>query len=184
LTAMMGNGNMTLKLPTSRQMQWNSNQRPPSVVNGNDTLMNQNLQLAAAMNGGNAMSVTNGMNGMNNLAAMNAMNAAMTQMNGMNGVVLSQGQNGHAHMSPPNRHAHAQSPPNSVVGGHNHTSPSHAHQLLAQSLSPHGGVMGGSPSQVHLTPPRNMQTPISGPQPSPLMQHQHVVGSINQGQGF
>jgi len=185
LTAMMGNGNMALKLPTSRSMQWSANQRPQNMTNGNDALLNQNLQLTA-MNGGNAMPVANGMNGMagmngmNNLAAMNAMNAAMTQLNG---VVHSQSTNGHGHMSPPNRHAQAQSPPNSVVVGHNHTSPAHAHQLLAQSLSPHAGGMVGSPSQVHLTPPRNMQTPIPGPQPSPLMQHQHV-GSINQGQGF
>ncbi|KLO14831.1 hypothetical protein SCHPADRAFT_294586 [Schizopora paradoxa] len=182
LTAMM-----PLKLPASRQMQWAA-QRPQSAANGTDALLNQNIQLAA-MNGGNAMAVANGMNGlaamngMNNLAAMTAMNAAMTQMNAMNGVVHSS-PNGHAHMSPPNRHAQAQSPPNSVIGGHNHTSPAHAHQLLAQSLSPHGAGMVGSPSQVHLTPPRNMQTPIPGPQPSPLMQHQHIVGSINQGQGF
>lgn len=85
------------------------------------------------------------------------------QMAGLNGILHVNGTNGH--LSPP-RPAHS---PNSMVNAG-------SHQLM---MSPHIN----SPSLSHLTPPRNAQTPIP-PSPSPLLQHQHVVGSLPQGQNY
>ena len=83
--------------------------------------------------------------------------SSMLHMNGVNG-----------HLSPP-RPAHS---PNALpaAGGH---------QMMAHSMSPHMS----SPSLAHLTPPRSAQTPIP-PSPSPLLQHQHIVGSLPQGQNY
>ena len=79
------------------------------------------------------------------------------------------GVNGHAnsHLSP-QRSAH--SPPNGLGHG--------------MSLSPHLG--SPAQSQAHVSPVRNMQTPVP-PSPSPLLQHQvpNLVGGLpSQNQGF
>lgn len=141
--------------------------------------VNMNLKLppsrqmqwaAAAQQRG--LSVPNGTDMSHNLQ-IPTMNGMVNGMNGMvNGMVHAPSVNGH--LSPP-RSAH--SPANLMMGmGQEKLSPSH--QMMAHSLSPHLG----SPAMPHATPPRNMQTPI--PTSSPLLQHQHIVSGLNQGQGY
>ncbi|KAH8110509.1 enhancer of polycomb-like-domain-containing protein [Phellopilus nigrolimitatus] len=156
--SLSGPVNMNLKLPAQRQMQWSTaTQRTQGPPNSGDM---------------------SGIQGMQNM-----------QMAGLNGLMP-----GHAasvmngHLSPP-RAASALSPPNSLAGhAQERTSPSHPILSHSLSLSPHMGspAQSQSQSQSHISPIRNMQTPVP-PSPSPLLQHQlpNLVGGMpSQGQGF
>ncbi|EJD08231.1 uncharacterized protein FOMMEDRAFT_131122 [Fomitiporia mediterranea MF3/22] len=181
----------------SGNMQRNSQSQFPQHSMLNGALGGENVNIANAVNGVNNTNVMGPVNmnlklpanrqiqwtnaaqrvqsGQGNM--MNGNDAAALQnlqMQQLASLGLLQSQNipainGHSnsHLSPP-RSAH--SPPNALGHG--------------LSLSPHMG--SPAQSQVHMSPSRNMQTPVP-PSPSPLLQHQvpNLVGGLpSQNQGF
>lgn len=100
--------------------------------------------------------------------------AQLQQLANMNGAAAQIGTlNGHVSPSRP-----SQSPSNNIMLSQNPDSKSPTLQHLQHAHSPHLG----SPTPAHLSPPRNMQTPI--PNSSPLPQHQHIANGATHGQAY
>ena len=150
--------NMNLKLPPQRQVQ----QLQWNASQRNQGAQIANADLAAALQG------IQGIQHMPNFQQLAAM-GVLQQSNNVNGI------NGHLS---PSRSAH--SPPN-AHGGHHSISP-----LMGNSPHVQAGAAAVLQQQNHVSPQRNMQTPVP-PSPSPLLQQlpPNLVGNVtSQNQGF
>ena len=149
------------------QQQQRFNTTYPNVVNGgmNGTNIN-NLNMPPSVNVKLPAGVGRGMTWQRQQEMLAAQH--MQQLN-----VAAQALNGHISPTRP-----SQSPSGNMMITQLPDSKSPTLQHLQHTQVTHLG----SPSQPHLSPPRNMQTPI--PNTSPLQQHQHIPNGANHGQGF